>query len=197
MSTTIAQLKTIINNEFPDSTNYVDASYIAWVNELELDIATRIMKKFTTKTISAVAAQEAYSYPAGYGIDDIYSVFYNDNEYQKVDVRTDTEASESLYYKFWDKDGTLAIYPTPLDTSTITLACLITPTVHSATSENLRLPSQFIAAYKYYIYSQIALLKDDDKRSQKWLDQYNVIEQKIEQWYPNPMPPIQTVEDVY
>lgn len=197
MSTTVAQLKTSIQSKFPDSASYTDQDFLDWVNDLESDIYTRIIKKYETKTITSVASQQNYAYPSGISIDDIDRIYFQDIEYEKIDIRTFEENYGK--YCFYDKGGQLYLYPIPgtAVTNGIQLICLTKPTKKTLTSENLLLPDQFVNAYKYYIQAQILILKDEDSRAQKWLNLYNDEEIKISQWYPAPYSPPKTIHNVY
>ena len=186
---TVTELITGIKDRLTDASTFSDQTFIDWVNELEADIYTRIIKKYDYSTIDSVADQGEYNYPASVSIDDIERLIYKGMVYYKVDIRTDSKDIHNP--SFWDDDGEINMFPVPKhDDEEIKVVYLTKPTSKTLVTDELLLPNQFINAYRYYIYAQILLLRDEDSRVEKWMMQFNEIERKLVEWYPAPLDPI-------
>jgi hypothetical protein len=185
---TVQALITSIAGKMPNT--LVDQDYLDFVNELEQAVYSDTVKEFTGFDIALVSDQAAYDFPTGYTILDIEAAFLNDIELAKLDLR---QYQKKGYYS---ETGKLTLYPIPSQTDaegeeSLHVVCRTKPAVKliaNITTDALLLPDAFIDLYRYYIYSQIAYLREQFTTGDNWATKFNAKMSDFKIWYENNRP---------
>lgn len=150
----ISELIAEMNGEI--DSNATDAQFVGWINEVNDDLFSMHIKRFTSAQIDAVEGQALYTLPEGIDFDRIEEVYVNDVLYPVKDLR-------EPYTKGYYEDGNkLGLYPVPAadDTDAIRIIYLYVPPHHLVArieGDSLRIPEAFKNVYKYYCYYKLFL----------------------------------------
>jgi hypothetical protein len=185
---TVQELITSIDSKVPNS--FTSQDKVDFINELEQSIYYDIVKKFVSNKIGLTADVSSYDYPTGVTFEDIEAVLLNDNELKKLVIR------QKFKHGYFDDGGKLALYPTPsmtddVESPSLEVISRFRPTkklIGNIATDTLVLPDVYADIYRYYIYSQIAYLRENFAVGDNWARKYNARIGDFTIWYDNHRP---------
>lgn len=187
VSELIAEIDEQVSNAYSDSTK------VSWINEVEQELYSELIDDFTEHvfTITNVDTEIPIALSYSDGASTVKFVF---EDIRKVEVKHGTGKYEeyspssmlyipsSSYYKAEEKLG----YSDPKNGDSVRVKFRRIPAVKMVSNidnDYLNLPDRFLKIYKYYVFSQILLLKKEYVEANNWINLYNTELEDFRLWY--------------
>lgn len=167
--------------------NFTDAQKIGWINRLEKDVKSKIIRNFVKHEIQRVIDVSEYDLPDGVTFEDIEVVYLDGIKASRLDERSYLENDGDIgYYK--TTNGKIGINPTPTMTDEATncgirLVYLSPFTEYTATSDTLLISDSFKEVYEFYLMAEMYFFTQDYDNYNNLTLRFNDAWDKFAKWY--------------
>jgi hypothetical protein len=170
MPKTGTQIKAGVIRQFGDDSGaqLIDADFIRWINEGQLEIFRGTEEGRATVTIPSVAGQAAYTLPVGFH--KAISVEYNGTKLvktseQMVDQQNPTRstgnATPRYYYVNWGEPSSLVVYPNPSVVASLVILYQARPVLLDDMADSTTISDAFMTTLETFCLAKAKQLDGD------------------------------------
>lgn len=181
----VSEIATRVRKQFGDEsgTLITDADIIRWVNDAQLEIATKVDVLQGSATAATIASTSDYTFPTTYLR--IHSIKWNGRRLREINLQQAEElvpskdnaatypVGEPQYYWVWGNVFTLYPAPSASVAQGLRVFYIKQPTVVTAVGDTPELPVKYHARIVEYCMAQAAELDENDSRYANKINQFN------------------------